>query len=178
MDPEDNDKYSFWEESEDWLGAENLEKRNNIVEDLQKVEEEVNKVLSHQKWDRETRWGNNWWDVENQYEGSSGTISVKGRADGKVTVQYRANYMEGTPENIDDQIEYLNQEIGLASRQVSPIRNESSGFFVNIDLDEEDDPTVNKRYLKDTVAIMAAADKLIPDTPRILPYDRNQEREF
>ena len=171
MDSEDNDKYAFWEEDE-WIGAEELEKRNNIVEDLQAVEDEVNQILSYGNWDRETRWGNNWWDVENKYQGSSGEISVKGRADGKVTVQYRANYLEEIPEEIDEQIDYLNEEIGLASRQVSSIKNESSGIFVNIDLDiETPDPTVDKRYLKDTVSLMASVDQMIPDTQEIVPYE-------
>lgn len=172
---EDDNNYRepFWQNPEDEMSVESLDRRVNLMDDLQEVEEEINQVLSR-NWERETRWGDNWWDVENQYEGSSGRISVKGRADGKITVQYRTDYSSIIPEKIEDELEHLNtEELSLEMDQVSKARYEPRSISVNIDLDEEiEDQTPEQRYLRDTVGLMAAADRLIPNSQEIVPYNK------
>lgn len=175
---EDGNDYDdpFWYNPENEMSVESLDRRVDLMEELQEVEEEVNQVLSR-SWERETSWGDTWWDVENQYEGSSGTISVKGRADGKITLQYRTDYSSAIPGKIEEQLNQLNTgELSLQMDQVSKARYEPRSISFNIELDEEiEDHTPEQRYLRDTVGLMAAADRLIPETREIVPYKNTED---
>ena len=140
----------------DMQGSDAIGRRGDLVRDVSDVHEEVRNVLGY-GWDFEVSSGSNWWDFGARYEGDKGCVSVRGRPDGRIGLHYRTNAVVQMPENVEEQVEYLNSSLGSFVDDIGELEKESAGITMildeDLDLDDE-----SSRYIRDAVGLYAGVD--------------------
>ena len=132
--------------------------RGDMVQDFSILHREVRCVVSY-GWDFDVSAGDSWWDLRAEYEGDKGRITVSGKPDGSIDVNYRTDSVVKMPDSVDEMVDYLNRN-SPSLENVSQVENEASGLRMTLDEEAEIlDESEEQRYLKDVIGLYVGVDR-------------------
>ncbi|AOV95033.1 hypothetical protein AQV86_03860 [Nanohaloarchaea archaeon SG9] len=132
--------------------------RGDMVQSFSSIHEEARQVVSY-GWDFDVSAGDSWWDLRAEYEGDKGRISVSGRPDGSIDVNYRTDSVVKMPDSVDEMVDYLNRN-SPSLENVSQVENEASGLRMTLDEEAEIlDESGEQRYLRDVIGLYVGVDR-------------------